>query len=32
MAQHEEESLEDYVEWLHYNLQRERQGHLSHET
>jgi hypothetical protein len=29
MMQHEDESLEDYVEWFTYNLQREKQGDLA---
>jgi hypothetical protein len=32
MMQHEDESLEDYVEWFTYNLQREKQGDLAPET
>jgi hypothetical protein len=32
MTQHEDESLEDYVERFNYNLQRERKGDLAPET
>jgi hypothetical protein len=32
MMQHEDESLEDYVERFTYNLQREKQGDLAPET
>jgi hypothetical protein len=32
MMQHEDESLEDYIEWFNYNLQRERQGDLASKT
>jgi hypothetical protein len=32
MMQHEDDILEDYVEWFNYNLQRVRQGDLASET
>jgi hypothetical protein len=32
MMQHEDESLEDYVERFSYNLQREKKGDLAPET
>lgn len=31
MSQKEDESLEDYVEWFHYNLQRSKHSDLDHE-
>lgn len=31
MTQKEDESLDDYVEWFHYNLQRSKHNDLDHE-